>query len=177
MKKIQTIQLASLLLLCFCFAQCHKEKKKPVADNPYGLPNATQTGANTFACLINGQKFIAYNDINHIGASFVSDTLIIGGQPKNKNYIENILLKLLNKPTEKTYAIDNINTFSSLITDSTCIGIGFNIYQFNAINGSVQVTKFDTTRNIVSGVFNCIIPIQNCDTLKITEGRFDIIYH
>lgn len=176
MKKIQTIPVAVLLFFCFCFAECHKNKTT-APDNPYGLPNATQTGANTFACLINGQKFIAYNDVNHIGAGFVNDTLIIGGQPNNKNYIENILLKLFNKPIEKTYTIDNINTFSSLITDSTCTGIVFNIYQFSATSGSIQITKFDTTRKIVSGVFNCILPIQNCDTLKITEGRFDIIYH
>jgi hypothetical protein len=168
--------LLPLIVFMFCFAQCKKDKTPP-PDNPYGLPNATQTGANTLACLINGQKFIAYNDVNHIGAGFVNDTLIIGGQPKNKNYIENLLLKHFNKPIEKTYAIDNIYTFSSLITDSICTGIVFNIYQFNAISGSVQVTKFDTTSKIVSGVFNCIIPIQNCDTLKITDGRFDIIYH
>ncbi|MBS1736111.1 MAG: hypothetical protein JSS98_05825 [Bacteroidetes bacterium] len=141
------------------------------------MPNATQTGANTFACLINGKKFIAYNDVNYIGAAFVNDTLIIGGQSKNKNYIENILLKLVNKPTKKEYAIDNMYIFSSLITDSICSGIVFNIYQFSAISGSIQVTKFDTTRKIVAGSFNCIIPIQTCDTLKITEGRFDIIYH
>ena len=176
MKHKMLLFFASLILISLTASKCKKEKS-PASDNPYGLPNATQIGANIFACLINGQEFIAYNDVNHIGAGFVNDTLIIAGQPKNKNYLNNILLKLVSNRQKGLYIIDNFKNFSTLITDSTCNGISFNIYQFNAINGFIQLTKFDSTTKIVSGLFNCIIPIPNCDTLKITDGRFDIIYH
>jgi hypothetical protein len=53
MRKIQAIPLVALLVICFCFAQCHKDKS-PAPDNPYGLPNATQREAGVFARKING---------------------------------------------------------------------------------------------------------------------------
>ena len=63
-----------------CFTQCRKHRIKPKPDNPYGLPNATQTGAGVFACLINGQKFVARRNA-HIsdGAVITGDTLYLVG--------------------------------------------------------------------------------------------------
>jgi len=61
-------------------------------------------------------------------------------------------------------------------TTSTCLGVSFNVTTSNAINGSVTLTKLDKSNNVVSGSFSCAIPIPNCDTLKITDGRFDIKY-
>lgn len=187
MKKIQTITLISLLVLCFCFAQCHKEIKTPSPDNPYGLPNATQNGANNFACLINGQKFIAYYDGLHSKAGFDGqlsdkgffyDTLGITGSPKISNYFEGIGLSIngrLNPNSE--YIINTKDAIAIFGTDSTCLGISSIVTTAYAISGTIHLTKFDTTKKIVSGVFNCIIPIPNCDTLNITEGRFDYQYH
>lgn len=173
--------MAKLILLysiLFLFAgnQCKKGQTNP--DNPYGLPNATQNGANVFACLINGSPFIAYNDVNHVGAGFVHDTLVIAGQPKLRNYLENVVLQILDSfPPINKYPIDNKKVFASVVTDSTCAGINFTIVRIYATDGEIQLTKFDTARKIVSGIFGCLIPVPGCDTLKITEGRFDIIYH
>jgi hypothetical protein len=51
--KIITISLAIASMLCF--AQCKKDNNN---TNPVDrLPPATQTGAGTFGCLINGQVF------------------------------------------------------------------------------------------------------------------------
>ena len=41
------------MLIVLCAASCKKDKQ-----NQDQLPPATQTGANTFACLINGKVFI-----------------------------------------------------------------------------------------------------------------------
>jgi len=53
MKKIQFITVSVLLITSLCFTQCKKNATNPVDE----LPPATQTGANTFGCLINGQPF------------------------------------------------------------------------------------------------------------------------
>jgi hypothetical protein len=68
MKKTKSkIIAATLVLICiFCFSNCHKNSN-PAPDNPYGLPNATQTGAGVFAYRINGVNAIANDDIIHQG--------------------------------------------------------------------------------------------------------------
>ncbi len=50
------------------------------------------------------------------------------------------------------------------------------ITQKNATSGIIQLTKLDNSKKIVSGSFSCVIPIESCDSLRVTDGRFDIIY-
>jgi hypothetical protein len=162
------------IIIAFIGISC-KKHKPPQPDNPYGLPNATQTGANIFACRINGENFIAYNDINHLGASINYDTLIVGGEPK-KRYIQTVFIQLTNLFEGSSYSIDNKTTIAKYITDSLCSGLVGNIYQFSALRGSVQLTKFDKANKVVSGKYDFVVPVTNCDTLRITDGRFDIRY-
>ncbi|MCW3074372.1 MAG: hypothetical protein JWP69_1441 [Flaviaesturariibacter sp.] len=39
--------------------------------------------------------------------------------------------------------------------------------------GNVTITKYDLTSGIISGTFDCKIKPANCDTIFITQGRFD----
>ena len=178
MKKIQTIPLTALLFLCFCFAECHKNKTPP-PDNPYGLPNATQTGANTFACRLNNVNFIANGKQSYpllVGAQIISDTLFVGGS-KSGNASWTLLLQINRALSQgELYYIDSVNQSIKLIADSSCLGITYNITQKNATSGIIQLTKLDTSKKIVSGSFSCVIPIESCDSLRVTDGRFDIIY-
>lgn len=48
----KTLSMAAIAL-SFLAAECDKEKLAPIDQ----LPPATQTGANTFGCLINGEVF------------------------------------------------------------------------------------------------------------------------
>ena len=41
-------------------------------------------------------------------------------------------------------------------------------------SGQLTVAKLDTSAGIVSGTFNATLFKPGCDTLKITEGRFDM---
>jgi hypothetical protein len=49
----------------------------PTTDN--GLPLATQTGANIFACRVNGVNWIAKNSIYNRGGGVVGDTIYTWG--------------------------------------------------------------------------------------------------
>lgn len=45
-----------LLLSIICISSSCRDDNE---DNPYGLPNATQSGEHTFGCLINGEPWVA----------------------------------------------------------------------------------------------------------------------
>jgi len=42
--------------------------------------------------------------------------------------------------------------------------------------GSISFTKIDRTNFIVSGQFEFSTVTQSCDTVRITDGRFDVQY-
>ncbi|RWZ85749.1 MAG: hypothetical protein EO766_16095 [Hydrotalea sp. AMD] len=168
-----------IIVVNFLLQSCSgcKNTNIPAPDNPYGLPNATQTGANIFACRINGQNFIAYYGPPYCtGASLINDTLNICGQPKIKNYFESLGLQIKGNIKIGKYILNSDNIFATYLTDSTCLGIMFNVAQVRAVYGSINLSKIDLSQKIVSGLFNCTIPISNCDSLKVTDGRFDIKY-
>ncbi len=181
MKIIKLLPPLFLIFTCFCFAQCKKHIHTPTPDNPYGLPNATQTGAGVFACRINGVNAIAKNDINSVGGwmSKNRDTLSVGGIFR-KVFFQQIAFGSLDKDREvkNVYPIEDSTTMYFLFsTDSTCRGGGANVINIHQATGTVVFTKIDTVKTIVSGTFSCRIPIPDCDTLNVTDGRFDITYH
>lgn len=169
---MKTFILLSYLLV-FSFVGCRKQKTD-LTDN--GLPPATQKGANIFACRLNGKPFIAYSDKDHLGATVHSDSLLIGGAIKG-NYYESIFIRIKN-PTIRPaiYSLSDTSNQINILTDSTCKGIIYTLLDNHGIGGAIQITRFDTTQNIVSGKFTGLIPIPDCDTLHITDGRFDIRY-
>lgn len=174
MKPIHHFILSSIFL-CLTATQCHKNASP--ADNPYGLPNATQTGAGIFACLINGRNFIAHYDGTWSWAQYAGDSIGVIGSPK-LDIFENIGFEVIANPVVVgAYNIDGSVTRGYFAADSTCLGTSFNITSSNATSGTIQLTKIDTVNKIISGTFHCIFPIPSCDTLNVTEGRFDYRYY
>jgi hypothetical protein len=41
-------------------------------------------------------------------------------------------------------------------------------------HGSLTITKFDLKNEIISGTFEFTLYRQDCDTIKFTQGRFDM---
>lgn len=177
-------QMSYMLVLIFAtlITSCTSCKKntEPLPDNPYGLPNATQEGKNFFACRINGNNFIANYNIHHTVAELKNDNLLVvtGSDRTRNNYFHQLLFSIGRLITSNTtYLYDSTNIKMSYYTDSTCQGISSNAILLNAKSGKIQLTRFDKTSKIVSGTFECVYPILNCDTLKITDGRFDFNYY
>ena len=171
------ILLIGIAMICILgCSSCKKNTVTVAPDNPYGLPNATQTGANMFACRVNGHNVVAKYDFYDIGGWMSSgrDTLnvfaTISGRITlgsiNKNRIINIPYKLG----------DSTQTLFYYGTDTTCSGL-INYINISKAVGTITYTKIDTINLIVSGIFNCNIPIPNCDSLNLTDGRIDIKYH
>jgi hypothetical protein len=172
----RTIQQSSLLLLISILFVCSKCKKDDIipTDNPYGLPNATQTGVNTFACRVNAQNWVSEPGIYKTGGSFNTDTLGCFGTV-NGNIIRLFIGGNTVQAGQYVLGVAS-NRYIRYSTFATCTGNLPVILLRDAVSGTVTITKIDTVKKIIAGTFNCRIPIPNCDTLNVTDGRFDIGY-
>lgn len=178
-------QSSILLLLCIAVittaSEC-KKPKQPAPDNPYGLPNATQTGANIFACRINGQNWIAKNSRSNISGYTSNDTLVVSGaNPETTSYMEIFFIRIyqLVDRQHKYRLSDTLKLYSEFVTNKNCFlnSGGLGVGKGKSFDGELNVTKIDRINKILSGTFWFNIKTDYCDTLKITDGRFDIKYN
>ncbi len=166
-----------LAFILFSLASCRKDDS-PKADNPYGLPSISQTGAGVLAWRKNGQNRIAKNNIIAQNAYISLDSVAAFGSVTS-TYFELVLLQVYGKAELNIeYDLqDKVKTHFLYGTDSTCYdGVSSNVLNVENAIGSVRFSRIDSTNKIVSGTFHCKVPIPDCDTIYITDGRFDIGY-
>ena len=193
MNRFLLILRLSTVLLCICLLySCTKE---PIAiDNGLGLPNATESGANTFGCAITGigptnspAQSICINDDNPNdpeaassgnGTWYNNDTLTIAGIAQAGSYFKSIQFIIVGTPKAgNTYTIDSVNTIGIASTFATCSGVFLSLTTSISDSGTIQLTNFDTVNKIVSGTFTCNFTFPQCDsTIYATQGRFDYKY-
>lgn len=159
-------------------SKCKKDQYNPYGDN--GLPPATQDGRNIFACRVNGKPWISGTHMFDIGGG-VGDTLNVkGSNPKDGIYAERFYIQVNNLVSNvNTYRLnDTTKSFARYSTNQPCFDIrnGYSLGIGYSIDGQLNITRLDREKKIVSGTFSFIIPTQYCDTLHITDGRFDIKY-
>ena len=172
------------LITAFTFLLLTAMSCKKNKDNQHDqLPPATQIGANTFGCLVNGKVYIpkGYSGTGtpnpKISFDFFNGKKIFS---INTNHFEN---------TDPT-AFMGISFLDTLLLPGVYNfpeKLNFNIGWSKILNncytpandttirkwGKGLITKFDKTKNIISGTFECKFKAQNCDTVFITNGRFD----
>jgi hypothetical protein len=142
-------------------------------DTPQ-LPEATQTGKGTFACLINGEPFVVTNT-SYQTAIYQGGILQIGGSKGVGDYNENISFGIFDFPEgNKTYMFEN---------DRRKAGYSFREGDFKCfytsdktISGTITLTKLDTENYIVSGTFQFTTKTDGCEDISITNGVFDLKY-
>ena len=154
-----------------------KKSKDPEPDNPYGLPNATQEGKNIFACRVNGENWIAEKKFSYSIEVVWKDTfMVIRGIKTSDMYM--IILNNEHITKNKTYSLDDTlkcyADFSS--TESNCFNSDGS-RSAKSYEGELTLTKVDTVNRILSGTFWFNILTDYCDTMKVTDGRFDIRYY
>ncbi len=168
-------------IFIFFFASCKKKK-----DTSSQLPAATQIGANTFGCLINGElakTSMYYSSWNSEGVEFTNlvgnyNYIYIHAQTKNPRRDFNFEIYFDGQlGTYTLYSHHNSKSFSCHYMDSTdkygTIGGGINDYFTDANhNGTITFTRFDG--NVVSAIFEMELVNINGEERKITSGRLDI---
>ena len=158
-------------------------------SNNNSLPPETQVGNNTFGCLVNGKVFrpkggglspnysCYYQQIYpgntgfyfHVSGSDLSNSSIA--------YDVNINCDSVRISENQTYTLSNTQKGNSVGAYLIVTLAKNNEYTTNVtLTGQLIVKKFDEINHIASGTFwfNAVNTLG--DTVKITDGRFDMKY-
>ncbi len=171
--------ITAITFLLLTAMSCKKNK----GSQEDQLPPVTETGANTFGCLINGKVWIpkGYNGTGtpnpKISIEFFNAKMILGITTKhleNGDPMGYVIISLVDSvlspgpykyPDKMDFSIGwskVLNTCFTATSDTT-------VKKW----GEAVITRFDNINKIVSGTFNCKFKTQTCDTVYITNGQFD----
>jgi hypothetical protein len=160
MKKI--ILLIGILLTINSCSEKSENELTPLEQ----LPKATQTGENTFGCLINGEAFVVSNTSQQV-AIYQQGKLQFGGGG---------ISIILENPIEINTNYDFINIVRAKYYVDVNPQLGCH-YEFeDTYEGNVTFSKIDRTNYIISGTFEFSTNKDGCEDIKITNGRFDLKY-
>jgi len=178
---MKNIILAITVLLLFnC---CNKKDDEPI--NPIDqLPPATQTGANTAGCLVDGKAFLPkgfiaggnlnlfYNDGLNFGLSIgekINGTLKnINVTSLNQNLMVGEIYSLQTFEENSKYGLFSIDVFAPPSPD---------FYQTTStITGELIITYHDFDNAILSGTFWFDAINSKGEIVEVREGRFDMEY-
>ncbi len=181
------------LLLCgLLYTACRKDEPPPYTGplpiDYTVLPPATQTGAGTFGCLVNGKVWVprvpllaaTYQEIsstisekNYSGAGGITCNL------EDAEIQQDDWLSLRFPPT----LFDTI-TFCTPTPNLLLLFRNTNGHYYRSDivqipNNCIKITKLDTISNVLSGIFSFTLfrdSINLGNKLEITDGRFDLKY-
>jgi hypothetical protein len=152
------------------------------------LPAETQEGKNTFGCLVNGKVWIPYfggTDIYNTQATkatfdpFNEGQFSIRASQKN-DYNNKLHLLIIGTPINgKTYNFNKTANFQigdiimGVSSYNNCSYVSPDLTYFT---GKSQIKKFDLQSRVIAGTFECTLKTSSCDTIKITQGRFDMTF-
>lgn len=173
-----------LLLLAVFVLGCAKKRRNAVPATTGPLPAATQKGANVLACYLDTTPYIIQDDGNPLDFEAGADsyTFFISGCPppfitywQALHFLE-LEVYYGDKVGVPYAANDTFHVKVEYEVDSACYYIGYDDIDVLACGGSVTLTKFDQANRIVSGVFDAKFAIPGCDTVTMSDGRFDFSY-
>ena len=170
-----------LFLALLLLTQCSKCKDDVTPAEQ--LPPATQTGANTFGCLVNGQAWTSETSTGH--GSFVFQYEPGINTPLGANF--NMSLQDAEGGREIHIAaglVSQVRAYSlSLPTTEGSAGY-FNLdspyscneflhFEVPYLKGTLTFTRVDEQAGVAAGTFEFTIAKPGCDTIRVTQGRFD----
>ena len=177
------LNLIVVTIVCVTSLSFQCRKDKPDVQNE--LPPVTQSGQNIFACHINGDSWISDKGLSNMGGAISSDSFdVVGTRQYSDGHLEKLLIRLYGSynPSITTYSLNNTTTSYAIYNRTSaksCFSIsgGYgDVIVRKVTGGTVTITKRDTINRIISGTFSFYVPTDFCDTLKVTDGRFDIKY-
>jgi len=176
MCSVLKIFLLNILITFLSYGCCKKSDPKPLTELEK-LPPATQKGKDTFGCLVNGKAWVPKTTIDADAFYQLGVLQLGGGLFGPTQFIEMGLLEVNGfRIQEGTYPlIKTANSFSNAGIETSPNTL-CSYSPSDTFSGTLTITKFDRVLYIVSGLFEFSTVASGCDTLKITNGRFDIRY-
>ena len=158
-----------LLLTTFTLSCCNNDDDNP--QNPLDqLPPETQTGANTFGCLINGEPFVISNTSQQT-AIYQGGFLQFGAKG-----IYMVVLNPIEIGINYQFMDLGQGQASAKYFKDPNPQLGCHYEYSDTYEGIVRFTKIDTVNYTISGTFEFSTVNENCEDVKITNGRFDMQY-
>ena len=168
------------MLMLLCAAGCKKEKIAEIDK----LPAATQTGANTFGCLVNGKAWVAQRNDCRIFCDASFKVLYDAGNGGNLGITA--LFINLSEGIDQGILIgfDSTNFKSKFMyTQSNSLSMGFtfiNNSQYTrswdslvTCTGTINLTTYNLQTGIISGTFEFTLSKPNTEAIIVSHGRFD----
>ena len=181
-----------LYVLLLAFASCSSCKKD--VDPTSQLPPATQTGANTFGAVINGQAWVPNGKstvpaTKPINGGYIGESI---GVPKYTVHIRTyasdrsgatLYVKSVTKPGRYPLSFDtgNFTTYYAKnygaydISGATTDDPDYSYITTSQVTGFVDFVVADTLTTQLSGTFEFEgIDFPSGKKIKVTNGRFDL---
>ena len=185
--------MKNLFLIIISFVLLSSSCKKSKPSNPIDqLPPETQTGANTFGCLVNGEVF------KPGGAQLSGGSLSCNYQFLNGGYYFRLAAIYRNNTNGSGKSIGIISDSLAIIEKEKFlltvtrskgkISSGYSSYQTQPIIiyddysttsniiGELLINKLDTINQIVSGAFWFDAINGSGQKVEVRKGRFDVRY-
>jgi hypothetical protein len=174
-----------LALILLSLTACKKDKhiNGPGTPPQQQLPPITTEGKNTFGCLVNGEVWLPEVKpfqmfVYPLTSGYEFELFHVAANKLVKNSQDEFIFAdviVLNANLNSTGSIilNNLNNsyarYSNILTGCS--------YEVDSIQtGTLNILKYDTINFIISGTFEFTVGTGGCDTIKITEGRFDLKY-
>ncbi len=181
---MQRIYIPVLVIIVTIAAACKKNNiTTNDPNNVPGLPPTTQSGANTFGCLVNGVPWVPQG-------SNGTNNLSIDYDPGFNNGIFSISAQRIlsvNQTTSIGIGIrDSLNFVTPpkkyILSRNSLFGVyyhDFNGCMFGYFDSTISkegwllISTYNKNNGIISGTFEATLIKNACDTIRITKGRFD----
>jgi hypothetical protein len=171
---MKPVYFLAILILTTCCSSCELlfPKTEPKTELEK-LPPITQEGKNTFGCLVNGKAFVVTNSYDQF-AMYQKGILQFGADFEKEKINQNLIIWLEATLKIETYSLNSEVSNIAYFID----GISGCTYQsYSPTSGFLKVNYLNLTNFIISGQFEFDAVSTNClDTIRITEGRFDMQY-
>jgi hypothetical protein len=176
----------TLLILLYSTFLVNGRCKKDKLDPPTVLPPITQTGANTFGCRVNGEVWVPFEkcgigsnpcgeivvDIVRTSQNQLPVEIHIGaGQRKRDN--TSTAFSIQTKTNQSIYSAGNKIDSVTINFRKNDGSLYYNYNYYSKIE-RFEITKLDTINKIIAGTFELTLYASPTDSLKITEGRYDL---
>jgi hypothetical protein len=160
-----------ITLYILALSGCSKEEapKDPVDS----LPPITQTGENTFACLINGKPFFSSYRRRAI---YSGTSMTISGSRRDDIGLRSVSLQAFDVELigEGTYLLQSKkggNFTGIYLVDG---GLTIDTSTKDDFPGILIITRLDLDEFIISGTFKFTVEDDSGNLYEITDGRFDL---
>ncbi|WP_017734113.1 hypothetical protein [Nafulsella turpanensis] len=161
------------LLVFLCLFSCKKGEEV--------LPDATQSGENTFGAYVNGELWVPKGRPSTFEPNFslTFDPGYHGGtlqiqayrvQDNDQTKFEYIQISAIEIESEGLYYLDNTQK-GSVIFEGDCYFQGSE--EGVSQEGNLEITRLDLEVGIIAGKFEFTLAKAGCDTIRVTDGRFD----